>query len=287
MNSALDSQLLPGTDLSSLYDPTFIQSIVTKYYRQFGAILARQLLLEPKSINTTGSAMIMEDRLVVREWAVQWMAGLISTCLILSLFTAFIVPQHGTLHQNPSTLPGIASLISHSSDLLERLRYSGDADSKILRLQLNESTFQSGLIRHQSSGPSPSQRQIVIRDVVSSSTGRLPGGFHQSESTHSHPWVLHPASRLGLELILAASVISLEITLHQSRSHEGLVGAGDNAYIHYTWTSLPALMFGCLAMMLSYMDFSIRSLAPYTSLSDIVIISESSTSSICRCLRPL
>lgn len=95
-------------------------------------------------------------------------------------------------------------------------------------------------------------------------------GFHQSESTHSHPWVLHPTSRLGVAVILIALVITLEVVLHQSRTHQGLGSVGDDAYIHYTWTSLPTLLFGGLAMMLSSMDFSIRSLAPYTSLRDVV-----------------
>lgn len=266
----LESQATPDTDVSLLFDANFVQSITTKYFRQASAVMANQLLMESAPISTNGSAVMMEDRLVVREWAVQWMAGLVAACLILSLFAIFAIPRHEILHQSPSTLSGTAAIVAHSSDLLERLRYSGDADSKTLRRQFDKSIFQSEVIDHQSTGPSLSQRHIVIKDDVPAGAGNAPWGFHQSESSHAHPWVLHPMSRLGLVVILMALVITLEVVLHQSRIHKGLGNVGDDAYIHYTWTSLPTLLFGSLAMMLSSMDFSIRSLAPYTSLRDVV-----------------
>lgn len=272
MYNALETQAPSDIDVSMLFDPIFIQSIATRYYRQIGAIIAKQILMEPASLNITGSAMIMEDRLVAREWAVQWMAALISTCLILSLITALTIPKYGTLHRSPSTLSEIAALIARSPDVLERLRDSGDADSKTLRLQLHGSAFQSEVIHRQlkSNGLSLSQRYLVIKDVVPAGTGTPARNFHQSESAHSHPWILHPASRLALGLVLIALMITLEVLLDQSRSHEGIGNVGDNSYIHYTWTSLPALVFGGLAMVFSSMDFTIRSLAPYFNLSDMI-----------------
>lgn len=272
MYSLLESQATNETDVSSLYDPKFVQSIATTYHQQVGAIIARHLLLKPASLNTTGSAIIMDDRLIVREWAVQWMAGLAAICLILSILTAFIIPRHAILPQSPSTLPGIAALVARSPDLLERLRYSGDATSKTLHLQLEGSKYQSEVIHDGLSGLRQPQQGIFIKNLVLANSDTRPWGFQQSESIHSHPWILHPASRLSLGLILIALVVTLEVTLHQSSSHYGLGDVGDNGYIHYTWTSLPTLIFGGLAMMLSSVDFSIRSLAPYTSLSDIVTV---------------
>lgn len=269
-NSLLENQLTAGIDMSSLFDPSFIQSIVTTYYQKVGAIIAKQSLMQPTSFYTTGSAILMDDRLIMREWAVQWMAGLIAICMILSIFTASIIPRHGILPRSPSTLPGVASLVCESPDILEQLCYCGDAVSKTLHLKLEGSRFQSEVIQHPSSGPGKPQQLIIIKDVDLFSTDRLPCTFRQSQSTHSHPWMLHPASRLSLGLVLVALVVTLEATLHQSKSHDGLGDVGDNAYIHYTWTSLPAIIFGGLAMILSSIDFTIRSLAPYTSLSEMI-----------------
>lgn len=268
--SLVEDQITTGTDLSSLYNPNFVQSLATTYYQQVGAIIAKQLLMKPTSLNTTGSAIIMDDRLIAREWAVQSMVGVILICTVLSILSVFVIPRHGILRRSPSTLPGIAALVAQSPDLLEQLRFSGDAVSKTLCLQLDGSRFHSEVIHHPSSGPGEPNKSFIIKDAVLADTGESPNNVFQSESPHAHPWILHPASRLGLGLILIALVATLEVTLYQSRSHDGLGNVGDNAYIHYTWTSIPTLVFGGLAMVLSSIDFSIRSLAPYTSLSEVI-----------------
>lgn len=271
-NSLLENQLTVGINMSLLFDSNFIQSIAKTYFQKVGAIIAKQSLMQPTSFHTTGSAIIIDDRLIARERAVQWMAGLIATCVISSIFTAFIIPRHGILPRSPSTLPGIARIVCESPDILDQLQYLGDAVSETLYLQLKRSRFQSEVIQHPSPRLGKPRQLVTIKDVDLFSTDRLPYTFQQSESTHPHPWMLHPASRLGLGLVLIALVITLEVALHQSKSHDGLGNVGDNAYIHYTWTSLPAIIFGGLAIILSSMDFTIRSLAPYTSLSEMVTI---------------
>lgn len=268
MYSLLESQAINEINASSLFDPKFVQSIATTYHQQVGAIIAKRLLMEPSPLNTTGSAIIMDDRLIVRKWTIEWMTSLVALCLVLSIFTTFVIPPNGILPRSPSTLPGIAVLVARSPDLLGWLHCSGDATSKALHLQLEGSKFRSEAIQDASSGLDHGQQYFVIKDA----TGKVLRRFHQSESTHSHPWILHPASRLGLGFILLALSVTLEVTLHQSSSHDGLGDVSDNGYVHYTWTSLPAIVFGGLAIMLSSIDFSIRSLAPYTSLRNIVTI---------------
>lgn len=270
MYNLMESQVANETEISSLYDPKFSQSVATTYFQQAGAIIANQLLLQPGSLNTTGSAVIWEDRLIVREWAVQWMAALIAFCLILSIFTAFITSQHGIIQRSPSSLPGIAVLIADSTDLLERLRYSGDATSKALDLQLKGSEFHSAVFQGAIMRSDQPCQFFAIVDVAPASTNNTSWSFHQSESPHSHPWILHPVSRLSLGFILVLLIITVEVTLRQSSSHDGLGDVGENAYIHYTWTSIPALVFGGLAITISSIDFNIRSLAPFSSLSDAV-----------------
>lgn len=270
MTYLLKSQLPAGIDSSLLYNPEFIQNLAKEYYQQVGAIIAQQFILKPVSVHTTGSAVIMEDRLIVREWAVQMMVGIIATCVILSIFTAFIIPQYAILHRSPSTLSGIAALVAQSSELLEQLRYSGDAVSKTLHLQLEESKFHSEVIHNSLPGLGHPKQSFVIKNVVPASACIRPYRFHQSESTHSHPWILHPASRIALGVLLITLVVTLEVTLHQSHTYDGLGDVGDIAYIHYTWTSIPALIFGGLTIIISSVDFSVRSFAPYSSLNDVV-----------------
>ncbi|KAG8169490.1 hypothetical protein KVR01_000235 [Diaporthe batatas] len=230
MYTILEAEAPTGTTVASLYDPAFMQSMATRYFQRVGAVIAT----------------IVEDRLVAREWIVHCMAGLLSSCLFLTLVTRAAIEKRGTLHQAPSTLYRIAALVAHSPDLLDRLRYSGDADSKKLRLQLKRPTFQPELTQKGLKPPVLSTSNVA-REGVPTTTSKPSGTIPQSPLTHPHPWILHPA---------------------RSCRHNGLGDAGESPYIQYTWTSLPSLLFGGLAIIFSSMDFNIRSLVPYTCLSD-------------------
>lgn len=262
----LDSQLPAGTDASSLYDLSLLERMAQSYYRQFGAIIARQSLMQTGPVSTTGSALVMKNRLMVRSWSGQWMAGLAAACLLFTIMTILMAPKHGILPRSPSALSGVAALVSHSPELLTKLRDAGDADEKSLSRSLKSSQFQSGIFQTTASR----QPQFAIQDAAEIDDEKDAQPFQQSRSPHAHPGLLHPWTRLGLCLVLLGVVAALEATLHESQHKDGLGDVGDDTYIHYLWTSLPALLLEGLVLMISSMDFNIRSLAPYIILSDIV-----------------
>lgn len=264
----LDSQFPAGSDASSLYDVGLLERMAQSYYQQFGAIIARQSLMQTGPISTTGSALVMRNRLMVRSWSGQWMAGLAAACLLLTAVIILLAPKRGILPRSPSALSGVAALVSHSPELLTKLRDAGDADEKSLSRLLKSSKFQSGIVHCTASG----QPQFAIQeDIADHETEKDAQPFQQSRSPHAHPGLLHPWTRLALCVTLFGVVAALEATLHQSNNKDGLgdVG-GDDTYIHYLWTSMPALLLEGLVLMISSMDFNIRSLAPYIILSNVV-----------------
>ncbi|KAK4150889.1 hypothetical protein C8A00DRAFT_17622 [Chaetomidium leptoderma] len=265
MGFALPSQLAADQPLASLFDPTFLRRVAAGYYRQFAAIVAKQSLMEPASIRTMGSVTMWQNRLLVRTWAAQWMAGLAATCVLLTAVAAFLVPKRGILPCSPTTLPGMASLVAHSPDLLTMLRFSGAANAESLGRPLLASTFKSGAAVDTLSN----EPHFTISSDQHLSLGRAQT-FSQVNSKHTHPSVLHPAARLALCFVLAGLIVTVELTLRKSNDDSGLAYAGDGAYIHHTWTTIPAIAFGALAMVFSSIDFQVRSLAPFTALKDTV-----------------
>jgi hypothetical protein len=261
MELALPLQLPPDSSLLPLFEFDSLQQLATGYYRKFAAIIAKQSLMGLTSVETQGFVVTWEDRLVIRDWAAQWMAGLAAACVLLTALAGFLVPRRGILPCSPTTLPGIAFLVAHSRDLLEMLRFSGAADAKSLGRPLLTSTFRSGAVVDPMSG----SRHFAILSEQDLLHGRSLT-FPQVSSKHTHPGVLHPGSRLTLCLLLAGLITTLELTLRKSDHDRGLGDVGDDTYIHYTWTAVPAVVFGALSMMFSSMDFSIRSLAPYNAL---------------------
>lgn len=84
--------------VTDLMDPAlFLKSVGESYYRQFGAIVAKLSLMEPTSTEIKASATFMANRLVVREWAAQWMAGLAAICLALAVMLLLIVDSKSNL----------------------------------------------------------------------------------------------------------------------------------------------------------------------------------------------
>jgi hypothetical protein len=273
---ALAFGLANGLSINALFDPKSLERLAIIYYRQFAAILAKQSLMEPTSEAIQGFVVIWGDRLVIRSWAAQWMAGLAAACVLLTALAGFIVPRHGILPCSPSTLAGMASLVARSRDLLEMLRFSGAADAEGLGRPLLASAFRSGAVVEPIINPAtnpfpeplvdpvPGRRHFAILREHHAPDGK-PLTSPQISSKKTHPMILHPASRLVLCLLLVGLIVTLELTLRKS-NRGGLGGVGDDTYIHYTWTAIPAVAFGALSMTFSSMDFSIRSLAPYTAL---------------------
>ncbi|KAK3305256.1 uncharacterized protein B0T15DRAFT_370692, partial [Chaetomium strumarium] len=262
---ALPRQFETGEQLPSLLDPEPLRELATRYYQQFGAIIAKQALVEPASVETHGSVVLFGNRLVMRTWAAQWMAGLAICCSVLATIGAFLVPRRGILPHSPTTLPGMASLVAESHDLLASLRYSGAANAPSLARPLAALRFQSGTVTDPASNK-PRFAILSAHELLDRSSTAFP----QISSKHTHPGVLHPISRCALCLVLAGLIISLELTLRKSNKEDGLGDVGDDTYIHYAWTALPAFVFGVLAMTISSMDFQVRSLAPYTALKHTI-----------------
>ncbi|KAK7943542.1 uncharacterized protein PG986_012655 [Apiospora aurea] len=268
---AIDSQFGPNTtaQVSDMFDRDFLGQFAGRYYRQFAAIIAKQSLTEPAAIDITGTAVFMANRLLVRDWSAQWMAGLTTACLVLSVVLLFTVPRQGVLPRNPSNIPDMASLILHSPDLQRRVRDLGAADEKSLVQNLERHSFQSGVIQN----PATSRAEFAILDqqqFTNDASPRDPGTPLVRARRNLHPGILHPATRATLCLIVIGLIIALELLLQKSDREDGLGDVGNDTYIHYLWTTLPALTFGLVAMAFSSMDFQIRSLAPYMLLKKTV-----------------
>ncbi|KAK8085699.1 hypothetical protein PG997_006970 [Apiospora hydei] len=268
---AIDSQFGPNTtaQVSDMFDRDFLGQFAGTYYRQFAAIIAKQSLTEPAAIDITGTAVFMANRLLVRDWSAQWMAGLTAACLVLSVVLLFTVPRQGVLPRNPSNIPDMATLILHSPDLQRRVRDLGAADEKSLVQGLERHSFQSGVVQN----PTTSRPEFAIldqRQFADDASPRDPGAPLVRARRNLHPGILHPATRATLCLIVIGLIIALELLLQKSNREDGLGDVGNDTYIHYLWTTLPALTFGLVAMAFSSMDFQIRSLAPYMLLKKAV-----------------
>ncbi|KAK5659565.1 hypothetical protein OQA88_767 [Cercophora sp. LCS_1] len=255
MELLLPTQLPPGTPVTSLFDIENLREAATGYYRQSTAIIAKQVLMEPASIEVTGSATRFEDRLVVRPGTAHWMVGILALSLILVLASQFLVPSGPILPCNPSSISGTAMLFVNSPYLVERLQHLGSTDERQLSQALKNSRFQS----------STHKGLFSVQDTDADEHGKAQS-FPRLSSLQAHPTIVHPVTRAALCATLAGLIIVLELLLRKSTREDGLGDVGDGAYIHYSWTATPAVVLGCLVMVVSAMEFRVRCLTPYVAL---------------------
>ncbi|KAK4451308.1 hypothetical protein QBC34DRAFT_459031 [Podospora aff. communis PSN243] len=248
MELAIETQVPSGASAASLFDVNALHQLAEGYYQQSTAIIARQALLEPASVEVRGTATVFADRLLVRAWAAHWMAGILAFCTMIILVAL-------VLHD------GMASLIQQSDDLVARLRFSGTASDKQLGNALESTHFYS-----ENMVDSTGQERFSLRDAGG---GEFAGAkpFPQIRSLQAHPAIVHPATRTTLCVILAGLVVAVEVMLRKSIKDDGLGDEGEGAFIHYTWTTIPAVVLGAVAMVVSAMEFRIRCLAPYVTLN--------------------
>ncbi|KAK0638804.1 hypothetical protein B0T16DRAFT_462544 [Cercophora newfieldiana] len=113
--------------------------------------------------------------------------------------------------------------------------------------------------------PPSGHAQFVLLQTPDDGQGPPPPST-QINSGHTQPALAHPVTRTVLCVVLAGLITALELTLRKSTNETGLGDVGDDTYIHSAWTTAPAIVLGTLAMVISSMDFQVRSLAPYIAL---------------------
>ncbi|KAI1357374.1 hypothetical protein F5Y08DRAFT_352560 [Xylaria arbuscula] len=264
MDLALNLHLVPDIHATSLFDPQLLHQAVEGYYRQIGGIIAKESLMEPALVDDVGSALVNEKRLVIRNWVAQWMVGLLSVCVLLTAIALFLVPRKGFLPYSPSALLNLLSVLQHSRKLMDQLSYAGASDDEHLRF-FESSTFKSNLI----TGSENETSQFYVESQADEDNAKA-GTFGQISSRVVHPTILHPISRSIVCVAVAGLIIALELILYKSNVEDGLGDVGDDEYIHYTWTSIPALIFGALSLAFSATDFETRNLTPYLMLKQHV-----------------
>jgi len=63
-----------------------------------------------------------------------------------------------------------------------------------------------------------------------------------------------------------ALIAALEVVYHQSKQHNGLSNLDNNAYVHYAYVYIPAVIMVCLSTLFITLDSAIRTIQPYHAL---------------------
>lgn len=243
-------------EAESLLQDANARRLITAYYQQYAAVIAHTMLMQKSSATSKCFAYVMEDRLVVRALAAHLMTGFLVFAMGLVLVVIFTRPHHAILPQDPSTPIGIAAALSRSKGFIHSLHGMGSANKTSLREQLNCWEYEA----HVDDGG-----QFCIN-----TTQRLPSNddleVREGDRHQAHPRSLHPILRVSVYLLILGIIATLIVTLRFSRANNGLDDIGDGDFVHYFWTTMPAIVITIFGMYFAGVDFDVKSLTPYANL---------------------
>ncbi|KAF4923728.1 hypothetical protein CGCF245_v014835 [Colletotrichum fructicola] len=266
MNSAVAMEVkdngIPPID--SLLQASNLTQIVTKYWRQYTALLARNSLMadtaQPQRI--AGTAVIIGERLNVRPIPAHLLSGLLGFALVLTLAAVAFAPRTGFLPRDPNTIINMATLLAHSRSLLQCLRGTGAAHVSTIRERLLGTNYYTGVEPYEKASKGQGYFKIFGGNPPRQDT---PPEFVKT-SNWGHPMPLHPVARLIAVSTMAGMIISLEVVLRLSEARQGITTVTANTDRHFLWTTGPGVLFGIVALYLASADCATRCLAPYTQL---------------------
>lgn len=257
------SQAPPSS--ATILSPEFLENATLTYYQQFAAFLAHHLLMEPAAVESTGSASSYQTRLIVNNTT-----GHVMTVILAIVIVGFLVlilmtwKKSILLPYAPSNIIGMAILMRYCDGIRRQLQNIGRADSETIKARLIGNNY----LAHTGSNYSFQQGYVHIERLATDKSN----GFEAKEKLISkpakHPFPLHPWSRLGICVIIVSMIITLECLLQLSQRNNGVGDIpADESYIHYSWTTVPALLFTIVSLIYSSMDSCTRVLTPYANMS--------------------
>ncbi|KAI0966897.1 hypothetical protein F4678DRAFT_483533 [Xylaria arbuscula] len=235
----------------------YLMDFMTAHYQRYTAVLAHHLIMEPTSTPSTGTAIIIEDRLLVRTFAAQSMAGLIAAAVLLSAIASTLIPRSPILEFSPNTLIAQGILASRSHDICQALEDMEYVIQEPLSTQNNTIPLHRIHLETSTEQYSPLRPTKKVFPTVEGHLTKAKGGIGVS------PLTIRKHVRITTCFLVFTMISTLETTLHFSNRNSGLGSVTSDAYLHYLWTTIPSVVMSLLSLYFSAVDFDLRALTSY------------------------
>ncbi|KAH7126550.1 hypothetical protein B0J13DRAFT_531084 [Dactylonectria estremocensis] len=251
--------LLPtgAPNVSQLLDDATLAKIITLWTERFGSLLAHFHHRKSEPINTSGTASVQRDRLVVDIWFQKII--LISFYFMVGLSGIMILqsPKQGFIPRDPDTISGSVALLSESRDLLDKLHTTGSEDMSVVAEYLL-GTYRTVFRQYMDDPRKPSF--FLREDDVEDNDNEAPtrNNYKGDEDMRYYPWSLLLWVRWAVLFTLVVVAGLFIYILNEPTYRDGFRGGNDNH-----WRELPIVVLASLTLYLRACDFSVRFMAPF------------------------
>ncbi|KAI1160045.1 hypothetical protein F5B18DRAFT_542888 [Nemania serpens] len=256
-NVALSDLSKLQCQLDLLLQDEYLEKHMTANYQRYTAVLAHLTIMEPASVSSTGTAILVKYRLLVQAFAAQFMAALLASAVLLSAIAFTLALRSPVLERNPNTLIAQAILVARNCHLRQASQY---LEYTMSQLCIEETCINplDGSNTATLGRPNCSIRPTkkVLRNV-----NKEPNKNNRAIGVS--PLTLRKSVKTIICLIVFGIISTLEVTLQISNQDSGLGRVGNDVYLHYLWTTIPSTAMSLLSLYFSAVDFDVRALTAY------------------------
>lgn len=261
---ALINATMPQANFTA--DAKTTQAAVTRLFRLVSAQFSNIYLKELATTSISGTTVSREQRLLVHALSF-WLSE--SLLLLLTLTAAFLFFKSPAIAtpRDPSTMAGLATILSRSGTAMSQLEGTGISSLKHLEQHLSQEQFTtSATVSAHSSHPT-FRIESTRADEHTASADSSP----ESEDSQTVAWYQPFAVTItGRALILSAPlglILALELLYQYSARNDGLVAVDDaNLFVHYAWTYIPTAVMIGIGQMFAMLDTTAKIFNPYHNL---------------------
>ncbi|OSS50674.1 hypothetical protein B5807_04380 [Epicoccum nigrum] len=244
---------------SDLKDPSVLQSHANEMFAMVTAQMAKQSLMRPSVDISIGTCRGVEDRLRVRGLSLYLMATVLVVMIMLTIGLMCVAPRRYA-SRDPSSIGGMALVLSQSTALLSRLSASALTDLKsmendMVNIDCHTVSYQAG----------PDWRFEV--DLNASETVEdLDDDMDEtpsSEITYWRPLSLRPVFKISIIIVLIILVVVLEVLYSVSKKNDGLAEVDPQRYQRFAWVYVPAIVMLTAQTLVGMIAFSSLMIFPY------------------------
>ncbi|KAJ4989773.1 hypothetical protein SVAN01_04803 [Stagonosporopsis vannaccii] len=240
-------------------DPNVLQSCANEVFSMVTAQMVKQNLMRPSTDTTIGICRGTEDRLRVRGVSL-YLMGAVLVLLMLSTIGLLYVAPRAYSSRDPSSIGGLALVLSQSPALLSRLSSSGSVDLKTMRTQMDKVECQTLLTQK-------GQKWQFAIDLsstdVSEEQHTTPDAAPRYEPTYWRPVSLRPLFKSLVIVALLILVVLLEVLYSISQKNDGLTEVDPQGNQRFAWVYVPAIVMITAQTLVGMIAFSSLMIFPY------------------------
>ena len=253
----------PQQNVMDWIDTELVNRTIQNVWSKWSAQLADFQLKTAAHHDVMGTVTKTQSRLVLQSvsfWLIE--AGMLA--LIVAAVLLIVVMPKDILPRNPASLGGMATILAASEEFQESIRGAWNCSDVDLREKLDQCCYSTSIVPPKDGAQLP---EFCINQ-------KLNGAFASHSKVKAAvgiSWWRPTAAFLWYQVVALTWVVLLICLLegmYQLSIHnDGILTIANPAkYLHFTWTTLPALVMVLTAAMVGILHFATHVLQPYKAL---------------------